>query len=167
MFGKKTIIPIPADDVGSSDNPDYGKAALELFESGLHPLPILPGTKKPATKWKDGQFEMSARNIRRYWRKNPDHELAVILGPNIIVFDADTAEGVIALYLLWKSLDITPNLIVETDRGEHHYFRLAPEAYAKSDAPDKSDHPERVDIKTGNDPANMFPLIQNIRPRMD
>jgi hypothetical protein len=140
----------PADDIGTSQTPDYGAAALELFQSGFQPVPILPGTKKPAVKWKNGKFEMSARNIRRYWAKHPDHELAVILGPNTLVWDADTPEGVIALYMLEKSFDISPNVIVETNRGEHHYFRLAEGAFAKSDAPDKSEHPDRVDIKTGN-----------------
>jgi hypothetical protein len=144
-----TLHTSPVADSGAG-LPNFGKAALDALEVGFRPIPIRPGTKIPAVKWKDGQFEMTARNIRRYWKRHPDHELAVILGHDTIVFDADTPEGVIALYMLWKTLDLSPNLIVETDRGEHHYFRLTEGAFAKSDAPNKTDHLDRVDIKTGN-----------------
>jgi hypothetical protein len=150
MDGNNTLIPFPADYIGTNNQPDFGNAAVELFEAGWVPIPLRPNSKIPAVKWDPWRENLSARTIRRYWKKHPDHELAVILGPDAIVFDADTTEGVIELYMKWEAFDIRPNLIVETDRGEHHYFRLSRGTFAKSDAPDKTDHPGRVDIKTGN-----------------
>jgi hypothetical protein len=150
MNGKDTLIPVPAGSAGNQDIPDFGQAAVELYDAGLTPMPILPGTKKPAVTWERWTKNLSRRNIQRYYKKHPDHELAVLLGPNVFVADSDTPEALIALYMLEKSLDITPNLIVETARGEHHYFWLSPGTFAKSDAPEKTQHPDRFDIKTGN-----------------
>lgn len=150
MTGKNTLIPIPAGNTGTTNQPDFGRAAIELYEAGWIPMPLRPKSKTPTVKFERWKQNISARTLRRYWQKHPDHELAVLLGPDTLVVDADTPEGVIGLYMLEKSFDITPNLIVETDRGEHHYFLLAPGTFAKCDAPDKGEHPDRVDIKTGN-----------------
>jgi hypothetical protein len=150
MNGKGTLIPVPAGSAGNQDIPDFGEAAVELYDAGFIPMPIIPGTKKPAVPFERWKKNLSRRNIRRYSKKYPDHELAVLLGPNTLVADADTPEGLIALYMLEKSLDLIPNLVVETARGEHHYFKLAPGTFAKSDAPKKTEHPDRFDIKTGN-----------------
>lgn len=129
--------------------PNYQSAALAAFDAGFTPIPVLPGTKRTAVKWNRWSKKLSRRNISRYWKKHPNHEVGILLNDALIVYDADTPEGVEALYELEKSLNITPNLIVTTNRGEHHYFRRAKGTKAKSDAPDKTDHPERVDVKTG------------------
>ena len=35
-----------------TDHPDYLSAAQAAYDAGFNPIPILPGTKRPARKWK-------------------------------------------------------------------------------------------------------------------
>ena len=137
-----------ANELGNT-RPDFKSAALEAYEAGFDPIPILPGSKQPTRRWAPWRKNLSKRTIRRYWKKHPDHEVGILLTDAIIVYDADTPEGVAALYNLEENLDLTPNLIAGTKRGEHHYFSRATATKARSDAPDKTLHPERIDIKTG------------------
>ena len=52
--------------------------------------------------------------------------------------------------MLEKTLDLTPNFIVKTKKGEHHYYRLAKGTYAKSDSHSTEKFPARIDVKTGS-----------------
>ena len=66
-----------------------------------------------------------------------------------LIFDADSHAAISAFNLLMQSFDLSCNLIVETSKGEHYYFRRAAGTLAKSDSHATAEHPERLDIKTG------------------
>lgn len=128
----------------------FAEAALAAYDAGFNPNPILPDTKHPARKWNKRVKKLSRKKIAKYWKQHPDHEVAILLNDELFVCDADTPEAVTALYQLEEDLDLTPKVIVQTTRGEHHYFFRAPGTKASTYAPDKKKHPDGIDIKTGH-----------------
>lgn len=129
--------------------PSNIKAAMYWYQYGFSILPIIPGTKFPAIKWDPWLAALSKQTIIAYWQQNPAYELGFIVGDNFIVFDADSTESIAALVEIELAFDITPNLVVKTSKGEHHYFKLAAGSVAKSDSHCTKLYPERIDIKTG------------------
>ena len=127
----------------------FSNARTYWHKFGFAVIPIIPGTKLPAVKWDPWLATLSQETITTYWAQHPDHELGFIVGDDVIVFDADSPESIAALALLEKTFDVTPNLTVNTSKGQHHYFRRAPGTYAKSDSHSTEEHPERIDVKTG------------------
>ena len=125
----------------------YAAAAQSWFGFGLQVIPLLPGTKKTATKWSHWLNGLSQWRIVKYWSRYPTHEVGFIVGANVIVLDADAPESLAALVAIEKKFGITPNLVIQTRRGQHHYFRLALGAFAKNDSHGTADHPERLDVK--------------------
>lgn len=126
----------------------YRSAAFHWYGFGLNVIPIIPGTKQPAVKWTwlDG---LPPEKIEGHWNQHPDHEVGFIVGDNFIVFDADSPTAVAVLAELEKTFDVSPSLTVTTAKGQHHYFKLTPGTYAKSDAHSTEEHPDRIDVKTG------------------
>lgn len=100
-------------------------------------------------KWDPWLDRLSSEKIARHWARNPDHELGFIVGEDTIVFDADGPESLAALAEIEKAFELTPNLVVKTSKGSHHYFKMAPGTYAKSDSHCSKQHPYRLDVKTG------------------
>ncbi|CRI63938.1 putative Primase C terminal 2 family protein [Thiocapsa sp. KS1] len=133
----------------SDGTTNYRTAAFAWYGFGLSVIPIIPGTKKTAVKWDEWHEKRSPASIDEYWSKHPDHEVGFIVGDEIIVFDADSPEAIAELCQLEEAFDLTPDLVVTTKKGEHHYFRRAAGTYAKSDSHSTEDHPERIDVKTG------------------
>ena len=129
--------------------PDYRTAAFAWYGFGFSVISLLPGTKIPAVKWDPWLERFSPGSINVHWTKHPDHEVGFIVGDEVIVFDADTPLAIAALSQLEEAFDITPDLVVTTKKGEHHYFRRGVGTYAKSDSHSTEDHPERIDVKTG------------------
>lgn len=127
---------------------DFKKAALYWFKFGFKVIPVITGTKRTAVKWDDWCKNLSEEQIRRHWEKYPDHEVGCIAGDGIIVFDADTPEATAALYQIEKEFGVEPNMIVKTQKGEHHHFRLNKKVYAKT-CGHGSDPEQKIDIKTG------------------
>lgn len=70
-----------------------------------------------------------------------------MLGDDIIMFDADTADAEEALARIEKAHSVTSLLVVKTSRGCHHYFRLVPGVCARPDSHDTAKHPDRIDIR--------------------
>lgn len=144
---------IDALSVGSStiggEQTNFCRAALFWFDFGFDVIPIIPNTKQPALKWDPWLENLSHETIRQHWKKHPDHEVGFILGDGIIVYDADTPMAIGALQEIEEAFDISPNLVMRTLKGEHHYFKRAPGTYAKSDSHSSESHPERIDVKTG------------------
>jgi hypothetical protein len=111
--------------------PDYLSAAHDWFRLG-------PWLK-----------DLSELKIYRYWKKHPNHELGFIVGPDLIVFDADTPQSLARLCEIERTFGVSPALSVKTRRGEHHYFKLSEGTLAKSDSHSSEKHPDRIDVKTG------------------
>ena len=127
----------------------YLEAALYYFERGYKVIPIESQTKRTAVKWDPWLADLSKQKINQYWLQNPTHELGFIVGDDLIVFDADSPVSIAALVEIEKAFDITPNLIIKTTKGVHHYYKRAKGTVAKSDSHCTMLHPERIDVKTG------------------
>ena len=127
----------------------YLEAALYFFERGYKVIPIESQTKRTAVKWDTWLADLSKKKIIQYWLQNPTHELGFIVGDEIIVFDADSPESIAALVEIKKAFGITPNLIIKTNKGVHHYYNRAKGTVAKSDSHSTDLYPKRIDVKTG------------------
>ncbi|MEM6483971.1 MAG: PriCT-2 domain-containing protein [Pseudomonadota bacterium] len=123
--------------------------AIAMLRRGYQPMPLRSGTKRPARSWDPWLEKLSGETIQDYYTEYPDDELAIILGDQLIVFDTDTPESKAALYFIEEQFDLTPDIIVETAKGEHHWFRLPAGSVAKSSAHSSEQHPDRIDVKTG------------------
>lgn len=133
----------------------FGRVALDWFEFGFAVVPIRPREKQTATSW-DFAENLTQERIRKHWNQNPHHEIGFIVGEDMIVLDADTPEAVKTLNIIEESHGIKSSMIVKTTRGEHHYFRRAPNTYAKTTGHGKN--PEQaIDIKTGRTMVVMPP----------
>lgn len=126
----------------------YIKSALNAKHFGFQVIPVCPGTKRTAVKWDDWFSDYSDEKLAAYWKKHPDHELGMIAGEGIIVFDADSNASINALYQLEIDFGIKPNFIINTSKGVHHYFKRAADTIAKSDGHCTTLFPDRIDIKT-------------------
>jgi len=134
----------------SSDNLlQYSNAAIYWHSFGFSVIPIIPGKKQSAVKWYAWLDGLSTEKIKTHWEKHPDHELGFIVGDDVIVFDADSPAAIAALNELEKTFCSPPALTVTTSKGQHHYFKRAPDTYAKSDSHSTEKHPDHIDVRTG------------------
>ena len=123
--------------------------AFHWYGCGLKVIPVIPGKKLTACKWDPWLQTLSPKVLNDHWTAHPDHEVGCIVGDDLIVFDVDSPESIAALVDLEQRHGLVSHLVITTPRGEHHYFRRAPDSYAKSDAHSTEAHPERIDVKTG------------------
>ncbi|MCI0457179.1 MAG: bifunctional DNA primase/polymerase [Gemmataceae bacterium] len=97
--------------------PDNLRSALEAAEKGYSPIPVLPGTKVPAVKWRTWQEELPPVELIRAWfavRRN-----IAIVTRGIVVFDCDDPN---VLDLVLDQAGQTPT-ICQTPHGFHAYYR--------------------------------------------
>lgn len=126
----------------------FRKAAHYWYEFGFKVIPIVPGTKRSPIPWDPWLEALSPQSIGDHWTAHPAHEVGFIVGDNIIVFDVDCQQSNAALLAI-ENNHVTPNMVVKTTKGAHHYFRLAPGTYARSDSHSTEENPNRIDVKTG------------------
>jgi hypothetical protein len=127
------------------------KAALAYAELGWRVFPCLPKQKVPATEHGVKDATCDEEQIRRWWKKWPDANIAVACGEvsGIHVVDVDvTADGKVnglnTIHQLAMSGKIMPKTILQkTPRGGVHYFY-------KTDNPpyNKNSFMPGVDIRT-------------------
>jgi len=102
--------------------PDMKKIALTyLREFGLNVFPC-GKDKRPLIKWKPYQDQrVTAREIRDWWTKWPDANIAIVTGKlsDLLVLDSDTEEGDKALRSMLNGTQPT----VKTPGGHHYYFK--------------------------------------------
>jgi len=101
------------------------EAALVWFTFGLQVIPVVPGTKKPAVKWDPWLDNLNEQTIIDHWGKYPDHELASIVGPEVVVFDMDSEEASTAMLSIMQRHNASRLLVVKRGRGSPCYFRFA------------------------------------------
>lgn len=135
--------------LASGQTESCGDAALRWFKFGFNVIPIAPAAKIPTVPWDWWLKGLSPEKIANHWSRNPSHELGFIVGDDIIVFDADRPESIAAITALEQKFNVTPNMVVKTSKGEHHYYRRTRGTYAKSDSHSTKQFPERLDVKTG------------------
>src|SRR5260370_15670340 len=98
-------------------------AELEYREAGLHPIPIMPGGKRPAiASWKKYQDTMpTEEEIRAWWGLIPDANVALIMGRGALAVDVDGPEGQAALAS--AGIDFSGAPCQRTGRPDgRHYF---------------------------------------------
>lgn len=122
-------------------------AAHAWFDFGLNVIPV--ENKVTAPKWQKWLDNLSHASITKHWNKNPTHELGAIVDSNLFILDADSPEARTALLNIEGVFDIAPSIIVKTTKGEHHYFRKAPDTYAITRGYSSKDCPQKIDIRTG------------------
>lgn len=124
-------------------------SAVAWHRFGFNVIPIQAESKIPATRWDVWMSNLSEQTIADHWQKHIDHQLGFVVGDDIVVFDADSAESIKALTELEQAHSPTPNLVVTTRRGEHHFFRRDKGTRARTDSHSTQAYPERIDVKTG------------------
>jgi len=125
------------------------EGALHWFNFGLDVIPIVPYSKRPPVTWESWLNGLSPQKINRHWSNIPEHEVGFIVSDEFIVLDADSQESITALAAIEKAHGVTPNMVVKTTKGEHHYFKRAKGTFAKSDSHSTKEFPGRLDVKTG------------------
>lgn len=105
------------------------RTALTLAEKGLAVFPCRPGDKRPATERGCLDASTDLAIVERWWRNNPDFNVAIATGSVSGVFVGDV-DGVDAEAELRK-LEAThgalpPTVEAITARGRHIYFRMPP-----------------------------------------
>lgn len=145
----KRTIPKPA----FASNAD---AALYWAQYGFKVLPIVSGEKYAAVKWAPWRAQLSPQSIATHWAEHPQHDVACILG-DVIVLDADSPEAEDAILKIEARCNVHAKLVVKTNRGSHHYYQLAADAFARRDTHSTALHPDRIDILTGESCALLPP----------
>lgn len=125
------------------------EGALHWHAFGFKVIPLVQHSKLPALSWDPWLNKLSSTKITQHWSNFTGHEVGFIVGDDMIVFDADSPESIAALAAIEKAHGITPNMVVKTTKGEHHYYRRAKGIFAKSDSHSTKESPERLDVKTG------------------
>ncbi len=139
--------PITSEPPAPDKFASFAEAALFWHTFGLKVIPISPGTKITALKWDPWLAVLSAWKITEYWTGNPTYEVGFIVGNDMVVLDADSAESIAALEAIEACFGVIPSLVIATKKGVHHYFRLAPGTVAKSDSHCTEKYPDRIDVK--------------------
>jgi hypothetical protein len=98
--------------------------ALDLWDHGYNPFPVIPGEKRPPVKWKELQSRrVTEEEIRSWWSKgNPNRwNIANICGEisGCVVVDADSPEAITYCKL---NLPPTPYMVL-TRKGMHFYYK--------------------------------------------
>lgn len=121
--------------------------AAYWYAYGFSVIPIVPGGKQSVVFWDPWLQDLSEEAIGQHWSKHPNHEVGFVVGPDMVVFDADTQQAERALKALEAQYRCQPSLVVTTSKGSHHYLRLSDGAFAKSDSHDTAVYPDRIDVK--------------------
>jgi hypothetical protein len=113
--------------------------------------------KKAAVPWDPWLDRLSEEAVREHWGRRPADDVGSIIGERQLVLDTDSPEATAALKELERRHCAPPLLIVETQRGEHHYFTLGEGVFIRSDSHDGKRHPERIDVKACRSMVNLPP----------
>lgn len=93
--------------------------ALKYYRFGFSVFPLLKGTKdKPIYSWKRySSIRATEDQIKNWWTKFPDANIAIITGKVSNLFVLDTEKG-----FDLTSIKIDKTAIVSTARGGRHYY---------------------------------------------
>jgi len=107
---------------------DLHAHAIEYDAAGWVVIPMVPGTKKAAVKWKEITEPDQARTDR-YWQWRPGSSIGVLCGPSdLVVIDVDALGAESALP------DLPDTATVTTGRGTHHIYQARPNSNIRNTA---------------------------------
>ncbi len=122
--------------------------ALFLAHAGFTVLPIHAATKTPVAKWNAWETDQRDEHIQQHWKKFSHHDIGIISNLELIVFDADGEQSLLALQRIEQEYGLTPACVVKTRKGQHHYFLRPKDVFARQDSFNTNLHPQKIDIKT-------------------
>lgn len=99
-------------------HPDNFGIAQDAARKGIIAIPILPGTKTPAVKWKEWQTKVPPIDLQREWFRKKCN--IAILTTGMVVFDCETAEKA---RLVLKNFGETPHMLKTPGGGMHLGYR--------------------------------------------
>ncbi len=102
----------------STDTAANLQRALEAAEKGYVPIPMLPGSKVPAVKWKRWQSEMPTEELLREWFADARRNIAIVT-TGLVIFDCDDPTKA---ELVLRECGQTPH-VLKTPRGIHLGYR--------------------------------------------
>lgn len=104
--------------------------ALALAAAGFSVIPVDPGSKRPAVRWKPWQTKRpSPALLRKWWGENPRRGVGIVTGQvsGVAVLDVDPRNGGLES-LSGKALPLTPT--AQTPSGGFHYYYRLPQGQA-------------------------------------
>lgn len=109
------------------------KFALKYIEMGFYPVPILPGTKRPAIKFAD-RPQMTPQEATAIWVQHPEWDMALRTVSHVVVdvdmHDKEHANGVKSLTPYWTEKYFPKNVwIAHTRSGGVHIYMMKPEGF--------------------------------------
>ena len=121
-------------------------AALDLAAAGWEVFPLVENTKRPLTAHGVKDATTDADTIRAWWERNPEANLGLAPGADLLVLDVDTKHGIDGHDTLtgfeFVHGELPPTRTTETPSGGWHlYFKKPPELRIKN----------RVNVRSGLD----------------
>lgn len=109
------------------------KFALRYIDLGLYPIPILPGTKRPAAKFAN-KPQMTPQEAIAIWTQHPDWDLALRTVSHVVVdvdvHDKENANGIKSLTPYWTEKYFPKNIwIAHTRSGGVHIYMMKPKGF--------------------------------------
>ncbi len=126
------------------------KAAQLWYQLGYKVIPLLGGTKITPLRHGAWLENLSDQAIDVHWSTNPDHDIALHCSTGLVVLDADTAQSIAALEALELKHGVISNLVVQTKKGVHRYYKRPEGLLVKAAGHSTEQHPERIDIRCDN-----------------
>ena len=107
--------------------------ALAYIDLGLYPIPIMPGTKRPAMKFAN-KPQMTPQEATAIWVQHPDWDIALRTVDHVVVdvdmHDPEKANGVKSLTPYWTETYFPKNAwIAHTRSGGVHIYMMKPKGF--------------------------------------
>lgn len=107
--------------------------ALTYIDLGLYPIPILPGTKRPAAKFAN-KPQMTPQEAIAIWTQHPEWDLALRTVNHVVVdvdvHDKENANGIKSLTPYWTEKYFPQNAwIAHTRSGGVHIYMMKPKGF--------------------------------------
>ena len=115
------------------DDNEKLKYALAYIDLGLYPIPILPGTKRPAIKFAN-KPQMTPQEATAIWIQHPEWDIALRTVDHVVVdvdmHDTEKANGVKSLSAYWNEKYFPKNVwIAHTRSGGVHIYMMKPKGF--------------------------------------
>lgn len=109
------------------------KFALKYIDMGFYPVPILPGTKKPAIKFAN-KPQMTPQEAIAIWSMHPEWDMALRTVNHVVVdvdmHDPEKANGFKSISKYWNEEYFPERVWISRTRGHGaHIFMMKPEGF--------------------------------------